>query len=922
MNKKITALIISCATMVAAQAASYETNINGQWLFRYAASEAEADSIASTEFFKPDYDTSSFDEIKVPSCWAMLGYEEPVYREFKTAPHSEGFYVKRFTLPTSFKDKRISLNFGGVWASAEVWLNGQWIGRHDSGYTSFSLPVTKSAIIGGENVLAVRVRQVYPGYVCDTYDDWSLGGIFRDVTLSCVPAKRWIDKITVVTDFDDNYQDADLKLGVMVYDNHGNTLPGNYRSKGEPYQLRYTLTDKMGNTIMNETKNMDGHPTNGRQYSECFHIKRPQQWNAETPNLYTLSVALIENGETVQTETRKIGFREITTENGVFKVNGVAVKLRGVNRHDEWPDVGRATCHKHWLKDLSLMKDNNINYVRACHYQHSKGFIEMCDSIGMYVGAEVSLGGAGAMMENTQFVTGMSLRAFETVNRDINNPSIIYWSVGNEDTFNNMYYDCAKVVKALDPTRPVLYPWCADLALPKEIDIIAPHYWTSYEYDSICSLTNRPVITTEYVHAYGTQRFGGLEQCFKALHDSPHGAGGAVWMWADQGLVTPTEWTDKKYSSLSGGNKHLRISSDGWDGITDSYRNSTRDLEEVKAVYSQVYPLNTECADWKDKRKATIIIHNDHDFINANVYDIKYKVYVDGNMKNEGNDRLDIPPHSNGKMNILTGIDKLQPTQTAYVQLFFFRDGKEMSRKWVLLGRYNDDIAASTTTDASIFRFKDGFPEGMQPTIWHKMNEGDQIIRGKVNGENYSLNIINTKREETEEGFKVTTEALCKINDSNSYRGIYTFNVSLKKGFMDVSYTIEPSITSGRYIPLVGMALKARPQQWLGLGPGEAYPNKKAAEILGVWKADDFCGTRAAQWVDADNYRITFLNEGDTYGFGHAGYIDRDTVDSEELRLCSHILGRSEKGRLNDRNYRLEPKGVAYSGKFRICAQR
>lgn len=919
MRKRISSFLLSLATVSATYAASGEVNINGDWLFHYAENETVADSIAATAFFKETYNAASFDKIKIPSCWAMLGYEEPVYRTFKTEPHSEGFYIKRFTLPKSFKGKRITLHFGGVWASAEVWLNGQRLGRHDSGYTSFSMPVTGIAKGGEENVLAVRVRQVYPGYSCDTYDDWSLGGIFRDVTLSCVPAKRWIDKVTAITKFDDKYQDADLQLGVMVYDKHENKLPGNYRSEGEPYQLHYTLVDKQGEKIVDEIKTVKGHPTNGRQYSETFHIKKPQQWNAETPNLYTLTVSLVENGQTVQTEKQKIGFREITTDGGVLKINGQAIKLRGVNRHDEWPDVGRATNHEHWLKDLTLMKASNINYVRACHYQHAKGFIELCDSIGMYVGAEISLGGAGGMMEDPQFVTGMSLRAYETVNRDINNPCIIYWSVGNEDTFNQMYYDAAKITKALDPTRPVLYPWCADMALPKDIDILAPHYWTSYEYDSLCLHSNRPIITTEYVHAYGTQRFGGLEQCFKSLHDNPHGAGGAVWMWADQGLVTPTEWTDKKYKSLSGGNKHLRISSEGWDGVTDSYRNPTRDLDEVKAVYAQIYPLNPEHNPWNGKQQATIILHNDHDFINANVYNIIYKVYVDKTLKHEGSKHLDIAPHCDAKMNITTGIDKLLSGQTAYVQLFFERDGKEMARKWVLLGNKAEEYDNhTTTTNQQTFHFENGFPIGLRPTIWHKINEGDQIIRGKIDGEKYHLRIINTQKQEQKDGYIVKTEAICEINDSNSVYGTYTFTVSTQKGTMDVDYNITPSITSGKYIPLVGMAIKAKPQQWLGLGPDEAYPNKKAAEILGVWDATPLQGTRAAQWVDTDNYRITFLNSGATYGFGYAGYIDRDSSDSNEFRLCSHILGRSEKGRLNDRNYRLEPKGQTYSGKFRI----
>lgn len=893
--------------------------INGAWRFHYAPDARHADSIARCGFGSLDYDVSSFDTILVPSCWSVLGYEEPVYREFKTAPHSEGFYVRRFVLPQSFVGKRVTLNFGGVWASAEVWLNGCWIGRHDSGYTSFSMPVTGIAKAGEENVLAVRVRQVYPEYVTDTYDDWSFGGIYRDVTFTCTPSKMWLEQVTVVTDFDDAYKDASLKVSVMVYDNHKSNMPGNYRPAGPEYQLRYTLIDTSGRTVFDELRTQEGHPGNGRLHEETFCVKSPLQWNAETPNLYTLNVALVENGTTRQCSSQRIGFREISTVGGIFRINGQPVTLRGVNRHDEWPDVGRATRPEHWLKDLQMMKEHNINFVRACHYQHAKGFIEMCDSIGMYVGAEVSLGGAGSLMDNPQFVPGMMLRTFETIKRDINNPCIVYWSVGNEDSFNQMYYDAAKVTKTLDPTRPVLYPWCADLHLPSDIDILAPHYWTSYEYDSLCAVCDRPVITTEYVHAYGVQRFGGLEQCFKALRDSPRGAGGAIWMWADQGVVTPTEWVDAKYRSLSKGDRHLRISGEGWDGITDSYRNPTRDSEEAKNVYAYMYPLTDADGCVKVRgRRAVIPIHNDHDFISSKDYVIRYKVFVDGAQRHEGTASLDIAPHSEKNLIIEAPIDGMEAWETAYVQLMFERNGMETSRKWVLLRGGSAEAPAGRT---ATFTFNDGFPEGMRPTIWHRMNEGDNIIRGKINGEKYSLRVTKTERTERKDGYVVITEAECEINDSNSFRGTYCFIVNEQQGTMDVEYSIMPHITSGRYVPLAGMALKARPHRWLGLGPDEAYPNKKAAEILGVWDATALEGTRAARWVETDRYRITFLNEGDNYGFGYSGYIDRDWSDSDEVRLCSHILGRSEKGRLNDRNYRMEPTGGTYSGKLRITSK-
>ena len=472
-------------------------SLNGKWKFYYAPNEHSADSLFQKGFYKSDFQANDFHEITVPSCWAILGYEEPVYRTWKDEPQSEGFYIKKFTCPQNFKNKRLLMHFGGVWSSAEIWINGKWVGRHDSGYTSFSYDVSRYINADEENTIAVRVRQVYPEYKCDTYDDWSLGGIYRDVEIESMPAKQRIDKVTVVTDFDKTYTDADLIVKTQCWDGTSTTLPGNYRSPGTPFSLRYLLKKQNGEIVLDKIIEYEGHPSTGRLIEEKFHITKPDQWNAETPNIYKLDVSYVDNGKTVQTKNLKIGFREISTKDGIFKINGQAVKLRGVNRHDEWPTVGRATTREHWLKDLQLMKECNINYVRACHYQHAKGFIEMCDSIGMYVGGEICLGGADEMMHDPKFIPGMMLRVTETVERDLNNPSIIYWSVGNEDAFSEMYYQGALVTKALDPTRPVLYPWNADATLPKDIDIVSPHYWTASEYDSLCKASDRPVITTE-----------------------------------------------------------------------------------------------------------------------------------------------------------------------------------------------------------------------------------------------------------------------------------------------------------------------------------------------------------------------------------------------------------------------------------------
>ena len=521
-------------------------NLSGTWQFAFAANQKEADRLE--RFYTSDFAKSKFKLTPVPSNWALLGYEEPVYRGFKDNQAGEGFYVREFTIPQDWKDKRILLHFGGVWSSAEVWLNGNELGRHDCGYTSFAFDVTNKLKVDEPNKLAVRVRQITREYKFDVCDDWTWGGIYRDVTLEAMPAKRWIDDVVVQTTFDHLFQDANLDIRVMISDKHKNTLPGNYPSPGEPYKLCFTLTDKEGKEVAQRQMAIPAHVSTDREICLSLPVEAPHQWTAETPYLYSLKVELLEKEAVTHTRMERVGFRQISTDGGVFRINGQAVKLRGVNRHDEHPDVGRATTRKQWLEDLTLMKAANINYLRLSHYTPAEGFIELCDSMGMYVGNEVTLGGAGDLMYDPSFSGAVLQRSYETIVRDINKPSIIYWSIGNEDPLTSLHMVSVKLVKALDPTRPVLLPWRPEEWLPKEVDILAPHYWNPQEYDRLAGHSGRPVISTEYTHAYGNDAFGGLEARWKALTKHPAGAGAAVWMWADQGVKTPVRKQEKDLS--------------------------------------------------------------------------------------------------------------------------------------------------------------------------------------------------------------------------------------------------------------------------------------------------------------------------------------------------------------------------------------
>lgn len=640
----ILALTLLCPALHADPVHDNVLSLNGKWKFALATNDRQ--SRALEDFYRDERLARRFSDIEVPSNWAMQGFEEPNYRNFKENRGSEGFYLKNFATPEGWTDKRVLMKFGGVWQSCDIWLNGTFVGEHHNGFTSFAVDVSGLLRKDGDNTLAVRVRQTDFGFKLDVYDDWSLGGIFRDVALEAMPQDRWIEYVKAVTHFDSSYRDATLEVKVMVGDQKKLPGGGNYPKPTSDYHLDIRVETLDGQTVASRRLDVAGHVLTSRESVVSLPVESPRKWTAETPELYRLSVDLIEDGISVQSWSERIGFREVSTRNGVLTLNGQPIKLRGVNRHDEHPDVGRATRREHWMQDLLLMKEANINYIRCAHYTPARGFIELCDSLGFYVGNEVAFGG-GASSDYNPALLGYGLqRSYETVMRDINSPSIIYWSVSNESPLSEIQLAIIKNVKSLDSTRGILMPWRFESWMPEETDILSVHYWYAHEYDSLAGNSNRPIITTEYTHAYGYTGMGGLEERWKALTRHPAGAGGAVWMWADQGLRLKTPTPGFKSNSLNSGDEYLRISSEGWDGITDSYRNPTSDFYELKAVYAQVYPSVESVVFSPGEDDVWIPVQNDFDFTNLDKVSVRWQVFEEGTPLGEGESRLSGAPHA------------------------------------------------------------------------------------------------------------------------------------------------------------------------------------------------------------------------------------------------------------------------------------
>lgn len=925
--------ILSFILLIAALrlSAQEQVSLNGTWDFALAKTGEEA--LRLENFHAPEFTNNDFKPIPVPSNWAVLGYEEPVYRGFKEGTASEGFYLHTFTVPKDWNEKRVLLHFGGVWSSAEVWLNGQYLGRHDSGYTSFSFNATGKLKTDNINRLAVRVRQVTREYKFDVFDDWTLGGIYRDVTLEAMPAKRWIDNVVAQTTFDNYFKDADLKVRVMVSDKHKNTLPGNYPSPGEPYNLRFTLSDKEGQEVARQQITIPAHTSTDRETDFTLRILSPLHWTAETPNLYNLRIDLLEKGQVAHTRTERIGFRQISTTGGVFRINGQAVKLRGVNRHDEHPDVGRATTRAHWLQDITLMKAANINYIRLSHYTPAKGFIELCDEMGMYVGNEISLGGAGNLMYDPSFSNAVLQRSYETVVRDINSPSVIYWSIGNEDPLTTLHMASVKLVKALDPTRPVLLPWRHEEWLPKEVDILAPHYWKDREYDQLASHSDRPIISTEYTHAYGVDGFGGLEARWKALTKHPTGTGAAIWMWADQGIKTPVAKAKYSEDDISQGDKYLRIDYAGWDGIVDSYRNLTRDYLETKAVYAQVYPAIDKMYFVPGQDSIRIPIQNDFDFTNLNTVKINWSIWEDGQELSSGNSSINGQPHATSALKLpISKLKTIQPGKTYFIRFIFTRaDGSEITREAVelcpqaeqivqavsngklIVSKDKESVIVATNDIRYIFNPRTGqltsadiqgkqMITDLRPVIWRTLDRsetsafGKENVRKAVDLNKYTQSVKSWKIEESEGNVVIKTEVNYTVDTNNRFTTTYRYTIGAD-GRLDVSYQILTNVAIP-WLPIVGMAVQSASDlnqlHWLGLGPCDAYPNKQAAPILGLWGgkagSTETTGIKATRWIERTG-AIGCLR------IASIGYMEHNASRPETMYILSGVFARPEKGR-------------------------
>ena len=602
-----TALLVQGAAdavnVQAAKDSAYSLTLNGDWWFKYVPGQ---DAGADAGFTSANFDTSRWNAIQVPANWELKGFAEPIYAD--ELKEGLGLYRRTFRVPAKWQGRRTFLRFEGVAFGYELWINGRKAGASSaSAFNRHTFDVTEFLLPAAANTLAVRVATRPHGYEFDLNDDWSLSGIYRDVTLFSVPTAHI----------------ADLATSTRLLPNGAAEFSVDVALSKDQGEVRATLIAPDGKAAAS-ARLAAVAGKDGTRRRAVLRIAKPALWTAETPALYRLQLALAGKGKTVHALDERVGLREIRIDGKVLLLNGSPIKLRGVNHHDLDPLHGRAITEAQMRTDLALMKKANVNFIRASHYPPHVRLLELADELGFYVMDEVSIGHGEKNLVKPEYRDNIVARVEPTITRDKNHASVLIWSIGNENPVTEVELEAGRLAKQLDPSRPVTYPKIGSYfaanyqKIPDWVDIHAPHYPTNARLVDYAATLTRPAVITEYAHALGlaTDR---LQEQWETIQKSPVLAGGAVWHFMDQGIlvtsampVDPTKPTQYAWLDLT--RYYNTHGLDGTDGVVYADRTPQTDYWQMRKVYAPVRFLEQRAQVRPGRSQVGVTVQSRYDF--------------------------------------------------------------------------------------------------------------------------------------------------------------------------------------------------------------------------------------------------------------------------------------------------------------------
>jgi len=613
-------------------------SLNGAWKFHWVNHPDRRPA----DFHAQSFDDSAWGEIPVPSNWQTQGYDTAVYTNvtypfakqppFVMAEPPEhytsfrdrnpvGSYRRKFTVPEAWAGRRILVHFAGVSCFFYLWINGRYIGFSKDSRTPAVFDITEY-LAAGENLLAVEVYRYSDASYLEDQDFWRLSGIYRDVFL-VAQAPVAIRDFFIKPELDASLTQGRLRVEAGI--EAGTAALGQPQPVAGGLSLEVTLHDCEGKEIGRAAAAF-GADENALQTALEIAIDRPALWSAETPHLYKAVLTLkAADGAILDCVSARAGFRRIEIIDGVFRLNGAAIKLRGVNRHEHTYRDGHAISRESMIEDILLMKRGNINHVRTSHYPDHPDWYDLCDEYGLYVMDEANIEshGCGYGPESISHFPSWRAahvdRCLNMVHRDKNHPSVIFWSLGNEAGPGENFRHAADAIRAVDPSRPIHYERANQVA---DIDsnMYPPVEWVEEEARSPRA---KPYYLCEYGHSMGNA-VGYLQDYWGPIESSPHLLGGCIWEWMDHALPC-RDGEGREFPAYGGDfgdkpNDGLFIT----DGLLFFNRQPKPAYWELKFIYQ---PLRVA---WADKQPRTLVIENRYAFTDLSEFDLAWEITREG----------------------------------------------------------------------------------------------------------------------------------------------------------------------------------------------------------------------------------------------------------------------------------------------------
>lgn len=783
------------------QSSLYQS-LDGTWNFHFIPKGIN--SMNELNALYEGVDGLAWDEIPVPSCWEMHGYDRPIYCNV-AYPHSNtppyirarqgyndggnnyainpvGVYRRTFSINDSWykPDKRTIIHFGGIYSSAVIYLNGSMVGYTQGANNVSEFDIT-DFVRRDKNDLVVVVHRWCDGSYLECQDMFRMSGIFRSVYLYNIP-ETGIRNHVITTRI--NGDDATLDLRCEAFS-------GDVRAKARLFSPEGLL--------IGETDVKDGKAS--------IDVAGVRLWSAEIPTLYTLNI--VQDGMAFST---KVGFRSVEIKGSLLYVNGKRILMKGTNRHDTDPVYGRAIPVSTMLRDIVMMKQNNINAIRTSHYPNDARLYAMMDYYGLYCCDEgdVEDHANQSISDNPSWIPAFEDRIARLVSRDINHPAVIFWSMGNESGSGKNFKYCYDTAKRIDPTRPVHYegtrinkPYGGELYSDLYSKMYPDMGWMNQNTND----KDKPMFLCEYAHAMGNA-VGNLDHYIHSFEQGNASIGGCIWDWVDQAVYDPLK--------LKQGIRELTT---GYDypgphqgnfcsnGIVTAERDYTAKLAEVKGAYQNIaFDLDST------GKKLMLVLKNKYVFRNLSDFMLIWKLMDNGNVVKEKTMKL---PSVNPGGTTSVVIPTIRKTKGEVVLVC-----SVVERSETLYGNAGHEVALADfiiaeapalrqlTTSPIPASSAEGLIFEIQTDRWIENYRGDNLGSGADGGVVYN-----------------------KVSD----------------GVTDVTVTLNPLDGNLRR---AGVACKLDSVysdiSWYGKGPYENYPDRKDGVVMGRYNK----ATCGAWWME------------------------------------------------------------------------